>query len=157
VIVLRLRGLHQFARQEIVESRQAACLRMTPRIALHRCEPLRRKLQRRNVHKQTRVDQYVWRASKDLAPPAIGIKSTMDETIAEFGGRFRLFVADRAKVIACHVKALAIELTHPTFNRDFPIRVPIEKAADNAEADWLADGRRRRKLRRRKSTSDQPA
>src|SRR5215831_173789 len=97
------------------------------------------------------------RPGENLAPPAVSIERTVDETIAELRGRFCLFVADRAKVIAGHMKALAIKLAHPAFNGDLPIRMPIEKAADNAEADWLACGRRRRELCRGELASDQPA
>ena len=43
----------------------------------------------------------------------------MDETIAQRGGRFCLFVTDRVKVIGGHMKALAIELARPTFNGIF--------------------------------------
>ena len=39
----------------------------------------------------------------------------------------------------------------------FQFRVPIEKAADDAQADWLSGGRRRRKLCRGKAVSDDAA
>jgi hypothetical protein len=86
---------------------------MPPRIALHRRESLCRKLQRRNVHEQAGVDQYMRRAGKDFAPPTCRIECAVDEAIAEGGGRFCLFVTDRAEVIAGHMKALAVELALP--------------------------------------------
>src|SRR5215470_19922282 len=41
-------------------------------------------------------------------------------------------------MIAHHMEATAVELTDPAFDRNFPVGVTIEKAADDADTDRLA-------------------
>src|SRR5215470_16029941 len=40
-------------------------------------------------------------------------------------------------MIAHHMEATAVELTDPAFDRNFPVGVTIEKAADDADTDRL--------------------
>src|SRR5262249_53609960 len=75
----------------------------------------------------------------------------MDETVAEAGGDFGLLVPDDAEVIAGDVKTLPVELADPSPDRNFPVGMAIEKAADDADADHLARRGRRRPRWRRKA------
>ena len=71
-VVLRAVGrLHQVAREIIVERRQAAGVGMTPGIALHRREPLRRQLRRHPVHADFGINDHVRRVGEDRLPPGV--------------------------------------------------------------------------------------
>ena len=78
------------------------------------------------------------RIGEDLPAPALGVEGAVDETVAEPGGSFRLFIMDQAEMIAGDVKALAVELAGPAFDRNLPVGVAVKKAADDADADLLA-------------------
>src|SRR5262249_37880824 len=50
-----------------------------------------------------------------------------------------------AEMVAGHMEATAIELTDPAFDRNFPVGVTVEKAADDSDTDRLTGCRWRRK------------
>src|SRR5690349_18472445 len=130
---------------------------MAPRIALHAGKSLCRELNRPVVHEQSRINQDMWRVGENFAPPAVRIERAVDKTVTETGGDFRLVVADGAQVIAGDVKTLPVELAHPSFDRNFPVGMAVEKAADDADTDHFAGCRGRGQRWRRKTPRDHPA
>src|ERR1700741_1458652 len=58
------------------------------------------------------------------------------------------------EMVAGHMEATAVELTDPAFDRNFPVGVTEEKAADDADTDRLARGRGRGKGRCGKPARD---
>ncbi len=60
-------------------------------------------------------------------------------------------------MIAGDVKTLPVELAGPSLDRNFPVGVAVEKAADDADTNQFARCRRRRQRWRRKTLRDHPA
>ena len=90
------------------------------------------------------------RVGEDFPPPALDVERAMHEAVAQRGGRIGLLVVDDAEMIAGHLEAAAVELADPALDRNFPVGMAEEKAADHADADRLARRGRRRQRRRRK-------
>ena len=90
------------------------------------------------------------RIGKDFPPPAFSIENAMHEAVAHDGGDVGLRIVHDAEVIAGHVEAAAIKLADPALDRNFPVGVAVEEAADDADADRLARRGRWRQRRRRK-------
>ena len=135
-VVLRAVGrLHQVAREIIVERRQAAGVGMTPGIALHRSETLRRQLRRHPVHADFGINDHVRRVGEDRLPPGVERQRAADETLAQRCGRFSLGVAFVRDVIAEQPKPAAVELAEPALDRDFPVRMLPEEAADDRQLE----------------------
>ena len=124
---------------------------------MHRREPLRREPRRHRVHPHFRIDQHVRTVGRDGGAPAVDRQRPAYEPLAERGSLVGRGVALRAGVIAEQAKALAVEACHPALDRDLPVGVLTEEAADDAEAHGLARLRRRWQLRRRIALGHEPA
>src|SRR5215472_9752122 len=98
-MLLRVWRLHQVARQEIIEGRKAAGVRMAPGIALHRGKPLGGKLRRGRAHPDLGIEQNMRRIGCDLLPPALDRQRSLHESVAERTCASRFSVARRAGVI----------------------------------------------------------
>jgi hypothetical protein len=84
----------------------------------------------------------VRRTGNDFAAPAVRIERALDEAVAYAGGDLRLRILLAAGVIADDLEATAVKLGNPAFDRDFPVGVPVEEAADDPDPDPLAGLRR---------------
>jgi hypothetical protein len=63
---------------------------------------------------------------------------------AEIRGDLGFLVAPSTQVVAEYFETVAIQLGHPAFERNFPVRVRVEMAADEAHSDRLGGFGRRR-------------
>src|SRR5450631_3832284 len=94
------------------------------------------------------------RVGEDFPPPAFSVECAMHETVANAGSDVGLLIMDYAEVIAGHMEAAPIKLADPALDRNLPVGVAEEEAADDADADRLAGRGRWRQRRRRKLTRD---
>ena len=96
----------------------------------------------------------MWCVGEDFPPPAFSVESAMHEAVAHAGGDVGLIIMDDTEVIASHAEAAPIELVDPAFDRNLPVGVAEEEAANDADADRLAGRGRWRQRRGRKVTRD---
>src|ERR1700722_19526897 len=144
----RVAGLHQIAAQKVIDREKTAGFRVPQRIALNRREPLRRELQRQLIHQKPWVDEDMRGVREDFIAPAFERHSAVHKSRAEFRRDLGFLVSLSTQVVAEYLETIAVQLAHPTFDWNFPVRVRVEMAAHEAHSDRLGGfwGRRRRAL-----------
>ena len=86
---------------------------------------------------------------EDLVAPTGHVEIAMHEALAQRSSGFRRGIARLAEVISEQSELAAVEFAQPALDRNLPVGVRVEEAADNTDTDRLARRGRRRQRRRR--------
>src|SRR5262249_26213265 len=97
---------------------------MPPGHALRRSEPLRGEPTGHRIHPHLGIDQNVGRIAEDRLAPAFGREGPANKTVAELRRYRGRRIPQRPGVIADYLEFTAVELAHPTFDEQFPHRMP---------------------------------
>src|ERR1700733_6652968 len=94
---------------------------------------------------------------EDFIAPAFQRHSAVHKSRAEFRRGFGFLVSLSTQVVAEYCETVAIQLAHPAFDWNFPVRVRVEMAAHEAHSDRLAGFGGRRQSGLRKLSANGPA
>ena len=130
-MVLAVRRLHQITTQIVIKSWKAAGLGVAPGIALNRSQPLCGELGRDRVHAHLRIDQDMGSVGQDGLAPALERQRSLHEAVAGLGGDAGVTIRLRAGVIAEDPEAGSVQLRKPALDRNLPVRMLTEEAADD--------------------------